>query len=202
MTSSRFTAERGKAFIDAVVAIAMTLLILPLMESIGEAVGHESTATEWFVDHWGQLLSFVLSFTIIAIFWIGHHRVFSRVHHVSSGLLWVTAAWLLTIVWLPVATAMSGQMSVDDPIVRLTYIGSMLLIALLVVAIRLYLRAHPDLHDMSPALIRRGLLAEIAVAGLFLVALLLSVFVPGLGYWPLLLLIGTAFIPRLIRRER
>ena len=40
------SAERLKAFIDAVVAIAMTLLILPLMESVGE-VADASGTTLW-----------------------------------------------------------------------------------------------------------------------------------------------------------
>ncbi len=34
-----YAAERPKAFFDAVVAIAMTLLILPLMESVGDVGG-------------------------------------------------------------------------------------------------------------------------------------------------------------------
>lgn len=34
-----YATERPKAFFDAVVAIAMTLLILPLMESVGDVGG-------------------------------------------------------------------------------------------------------------------------------------------------------------------
>ena len=34
-----YAAERPKAFVDAVVAIALTLLILPLMESVGDVGG-------------------------------------------------------------------------------------------------------------------------------------------------------------------
>ncbi len=37
-------AERPKAFFDAVVAIAMTLLILPLMESVGDVADASGTA--------------------------------------------------------------------------------------------------------------------------------------------------------------
>ena len=38
-TAQRFPAEQARAFADAVVAIAMTLLILPLMESVGDVGG-------------------------------------------------------------------------------------------------------------------------------------------------------------------
>ena len=40
-----YAAERPKAFFDAVVAIAMTLLILPLMESVGEVAPMEMSGT-------------------------------------------------------------------------------------------------------------------------------------------------------------
>lgn len=61
-----FGAERAKTFVDAVVAIAMTLLILPLMESVAAAGGTGETAAEWVGGHGGQLFAFVLSFAVIA----------------------------------------------------------------------------------------------------------------------------------------
>ncbi|MBN9180660.1 MAG: DUF1211 domain-containing protein, partial [Microbacterium sp.] len=48
-----YDADRAKAFIDAVVAIAMTLLILPLMESVGEAAGADQGAAVWIEEHQG-----------------------------------------------------------------------------------------------------------------------------------------------------
>ena len=71
-----YPAERTKAFIDAAVAIALTLLILPLMESVGEVAGEGEDALTWLQDHRGQLVSFVLSFVLIALFWLIHHHLF------------------------------------------------------------------------------------------------------------------------------
>ena len=39
-----YAAERMKAFVDAVVAIAMTLLILPLLESVSDVAGEDGRA--------------------------------------------------------------------------------------------------------------------------------------------------------------
>jgi hypothetical protein len=69
-----------KFFTDAVVAIAMTLLILPLMESVAEAGRDGVTTADYLSEHGGQLFSFALSFVIIASFWAGHH---SLVEHVE-----------------------------------------------------------------------------------------------------------------------
>ena len=82
----RFRTERFKAFVDAVVAIAMTLLILPLMESVSEAASGKLSTAEFVIEHSGQLLSFGLSFVLIATFWMGHHRQYRDVEWITGPL--------------------------------------------------------------------------------------------------------------------
>ncbi|HOQ54587.1 MAG TPA: TMEM175 family protein, partial [Micropruina sp.] len=102
-------AERLVFFTDAVVAIAMTLLILPLMESIGDAPD-EGDTLHWLGAHRSQLVSFVLSFVIISVFWRAHHRLFEHVATVTQGLFVLDFCWMFTVVWLPIATALTGAM--------------------------------------------------------------------------------------------
>ena len=49
-------AERLKFFTDAVVAIAMTLLILPLMEAVSEAASDDLGTAAYLGAHGGELL--------------------------------------------------------------------------------------------------------------------------------------------------
>lgn len=195
-----FSAERAKAFIDAVVAIAMTLLILPLMESISDAADDDKSSAHWFAEHEWQLVSFVLSFAIIAMFWINHHRMFARVERVTTGLLWVSMAWLLSIVWLPVATAMTGRMSDDDRLAQIVYIGSMIVVCLLTLTTRLYLRRHGGLHEMPERDLREGIAADLAMASLFALSLVVALAVPVIGYFALFLMFLTGFLQRLFAR--
>ncbi|MCM3657529.1 TMEM175 family protein [Agromyces mediolanus] len=182
------SAERLKAFTDAVVAIAMTLLILPLMESVTDAGAEGGGVAVWFGEHAEQLMSFALSFALIATFWLANHRVFARVERTSPTLLWLTIGWMFTIVWLPVPTAMLGAMETDDA-QKLVYIGSLVLTSGMSLAIRWYLLRHPALHAIAEPRLRRGILADVITTGLFLVALALSILVPAIGYWALLLLV-------------
>lgn len=186
-----YAAERPKAFADAVVAIAMTLLILPLMESVGETAASGEDTLAWLGDHSDQLISFVLSFVIIAMFWLSHHRLFSAVERVTDRTLWLLAAWMLSIVWLPVATAISGQMSGTDAMAKILYIGSMIVTSLLSLAVRAHLGNHPGLHEVPDDRLRTGIADDLAMAALFAIALALTLAVPPIGYYAMLVMLLT-----------
>ncbi|MFF2841832.1 TMEM175 family protein [Paenarthrobacter sp. NPDC057981] len=192
--------ERLQAFTDAVVAIALTLLILPLMESVGELADHNGTTAQWLVEEQYALLGFALSFILIAVFWTHHHRLFRQVRQVDSGLLWLTVAWMFFIVVMPVATSLSTQMDADwaQPLV---YIGTLFATSLMLLLARIYLRAHPALHTMDPEEMRSGIRAGTIVAGLFLAALLLALVIPSAGNLPLLLMLLSEPLQRLDRRR-
>ncbi|MEJ1113179.1 TMEM175 family protein [Paenarthrobacter sp. CCNWLY172] len=192
--------ERLQAFTDAVVAIALTLLILPLMESVGELADHNGTTAEWLAEEQYALLGFVLSFVLIAVFWVHHHKLFRSVKHVDPGLLWLTVAWMFTIVVMPVATSLSTQMPSDwaQPLI---YIGTLFATSLMLLVARAYLRSHPDLHTMGDAESASGIRASGIVSGLFLAALVLAVAIPGAGNWPLLLMLLSEPLQRLDRRR-
>ena len=202
VTSSRelSSPERLQAFTDAVVAIALTLLILPLMESVGELADHHGTTAQWFAEERYPLLGFVLSFVLISVFWVHHHRLFRNVRLVDSALLWLTIAWMFTIVWMPVATALSTQMKGDwaQPLV---YIGTLFATSFLLLLARVYLRSHPHLHDLDEAATRSGIQAGTIVAALFLAALILALIVPDMGNLPLLLMVLSEPLQRLSRRR-
>jgi uncharacterized membrane protein len=65
--------DRLLTFVDAIVAIAITLLVLPLAELTTD-IGGQPVA-HLLRTHQGQLWSFLLSFAVIARLWfVQHHR--------------------------------------------------------------------------------------------------------------------------------
>ncbi len=195
-----YAAERPKAFIDAVVAIAMTLLILPLMESVSEISASNGTAMEWAFEHSDLIVSFVLSFVIIAMFWLNHHRLFNVVDRLTNAALWLLVAWMLTIVWLPVATAISGHLSAKDASAKVIYVGSMILTALLSFAVRTYLARHGELHRATPEQLRSGMAVDLTLALLFGIALLVAVMFPCIGYLSMLVMFANPLVQRAFER--
>jgi uncharacterized membrane protein len=199
-TRPLLSAERLKAFEDAVVAIAMTLLILPLLENVSEFAREHKTALDFVQTENKQLFSFALSFVIIAVFWMNHHRVFDRVEKATNALVWLQVGWMFTIVWLPVSTAMVGVMP-DDATQKLLYIGALLASSLLMLGTRLYLRRHPELHHITPPSLRRGLIAEVVMSVLFAVSLVIAVLVPNIGYAAMFLLLLSGPAQAFVARE-
>jgi uncharacterized membrane protein len=194
-------AERLKAFCDAVVAIAMTLLILPLMESVGVAASDHLSAFEWLSRNGGQLFSFVLSFVLIANLWITHHDLFTGVHRVTTSFIWLTIAWMFTIVWLPIPTALGGQLPRDAG-QEILYIGTLALTGVAMFLSRLYVLRHPALHDVREARLRAGLAADLIKVAMFLLVLAVALVFPIVGYWAMLLLLLVGPLHRLVMRRR
>lgn len=193
------SASRLKAFVDAVVAIAMTLLILPLLDSIGDAATTGLSTGEWLREDGSSLFAFVLSFAVIASFWVNHHQLFARVERVTSGLLWITILWMLTIVWLPVATALVGQLEAD-PLQKAVYIGTMVLSSAIAMLTRGYLRSHAELHTFSVSHMRREFAADAVSPVLFALCLFVALMLPAVGYWAMLLMVGVGPGERLAKR--
>jgi uncharacterized membrane protein len=206
-TDAAYSSARAKSFVDAVVAIAMTLLILPLVDSFTASTESVTASTQplpdaatWFGGHASLLFASGVSFVVIALFWIEHHRMYARVHRVTVDLLWLNVAWLATIVWMPVATAMSEEMQSNDDLSVTVYIGSMALASVLALAQRLFLRRRKDLHDASESQLRSGIAVDLSMVTLFLVSLAIAILFPLVNYFALFLLMLTEPLQRLYAR--
>ncbi len=126
--------ERSIGLTDAVVAIAMTLLILPLVEVADEVdTNHPG---EFLAEHWDLLLSFVVSFLVIYVFWTAHSTALRRLAGTDQevpALRQLNMCWLLVIAFLPFPTAVVGRevTTTSAPF----YIGSMFVLSALTAAI-------------------------------------------------------------------
>ena len=173
-------------FSDAVVAIAATLLILPLVEE-ASSLGDDGVAA-FLGDNSQRILVFVLSFVVISRFWLVHHTVFKTIEAPSRGVVWANSLWLLSIVFLPFPTEIIGSASAFDPVSNGLYIGTMLITA--IAELLLARLAHQPLTSY--------VVTAVAMAA----ALLLAVLIPPVGLFALLLLLLSGQATRIARRIR
>lgn len=179
----------------------MTLLILPLLESISAAGASDLSTADFLSENAGQLFSFALSFLLIAKFWLEHHHQYTEVTALTPALMSINIAWLATIVWLPVPTAMLGQMDTDS-LQELVYIGTLILTQATTLSGRLYLLRHPELTTAAASRLRQGVAGDTAAIILFGAALALAVSLRDQSYLVLLLLLLTGPLAQLLSRLR
>src|SRR5919202_3679717 len=99
--------ERTITLTDAVVAIAMTLLVLPLVDLAPEI--DETGLADLLRAHGSELLGFMLSFLVIYLLWAAHERAFAVLEVARPALQTLNMLWLLGIAFLPFPTALVGR---------------------------------------------------------------------------------------------
>ncbi len=107
-----FQVERLAFFSDAVFAIAITLLII---EFRVPHITKESTfdsVWEQIVELRYNFIALLLSFTLIASYWIRHHFLFKHIHNYNKPVVIANMFVLLPIIFFPFTTAFFAE-SID-----------------------------------------------------------------------------------------
>ena len=93
---------RLEAFSDGVLAIIITIMVLEL--KVPHAVQLDALKPLLPV-----LLSYVLSFIYLGIYWNNHHHLFQITEEVSGGILWANLHLLFWLSLFPFTTAWMGE---------------------------------------------------------------------------------------------
>ena len=101
--------HRIEALTDGIFAVAMTLLVIEL--KIGE---HGEITTSAQLQHalvalLPKAIAWIISFFVLAFFWLGHHRLFQHVRHVDGQMLWSNIVMLGAASLMPFSSALVGQ---------------------------------------------------------------------------------------------
>jgi uncharacterized membrane protein len=93
---------RLEAFSDGVIAVIITIMVLELKAPVDGSV-----AALLRLEH--PLLNYILSFLVVAIVWVNHHHLLSRVARVNAKVLWANTALLFWLSLIPLATSYLGE---------------------------------------------------------------------------------------------
>lgn len=191
--------ERLLAYTDAVVAIAQTLLILPLLESVSDAKAHHLSTSEWLGENVDMLIWFLMSFGLIGSFWFTHNRVFRHIEHPTELINLFNLMWMLSIVFQPVATALLG-LGQPEPVQFVLYIGSLLLCNLAMNLIVWQLLRDPRLGNPENPLRASQVAASLSQTLLTVLALVIALVVGKTeGYYAMFVMTLMPLMVRLFR---
>ena len=110
--------KRVEFLTDGIFAVVMTLLVLeisiPQISSSHDDATIDSAAAETellkgLFDLWPKLLSFGITFIILAIYWLAHHRQFYYIKHVNRTLIWINFMFLMATCLLPFSASLLGE---------------------------------------------------------------------------------------------
>jgi uncharacterized membrane protein len=184
--------DRVAFFSDAVFAIAMTLLVVGIgvprvrdSSLIGEKLGDKQT----------EIFSFFLSFLVIGLYWLAHHRFFSKLVAVDGRFMRINLVYLAAIAFMPFPTALVGTYGDSESIVIVLY-AITLGIASFLDAILFWHAQRADLLRvrLSDTAFRNYLIAALAPALVFAISIPIALADPGLALLSWLLIFPAEFL--------
>jgi len=135
------TRGRLEAFSDGVFAILITIMVLELRPPHGSSLADMAPLLP-------KLLSYLLSFVYLGIYWNNHHHMLHAVQRVDGRVLWANLHLLFWLSLVPFVTAWMGEHHAAP--VPVALYGAVLLLSAL--AYTLLTRALLALHAADSAL--------------------------------------------------
>ncbi len=148
---------RIEAFSDGVFAIIVTLLVLELKVPELEGEHHAAEVGAALVKLLPKFMSWVMSFAIVSIFWVNHHRFFHLLKHADNGLLWLNCLFLMLLSFIPFPTALLGEYH-REPVAVIVFGAVMTLASLVFALMRWYASLYAKImrEDLSAAYLKKS----------------------------------------------
>jgi len=97
---------RLEIFSDGILAIVITIMVL-------EMKAPESKEWSALVPVIPVLLSYVLSFIYLSIYWLNHHLLFQAIERVNTQVIWANMNLLFWLSLIPFTTSWMGENHLD-----------------------------------------------------------------------------------------
>jgi uncharacterized membrane protein len=183
---------RVETISDGIFAIALTLLVL----SINFDQAPHQTFGEAFRDAIPQIWAYALSFAVITLFWIGHHRFFMTLRTADHRLVVLNFVYLGIIAFIPFPTEVLGDHG-DEPGAAVLYAATLAIAMLATCAMTVYaLRA--DLYEPNyrRRTAERAITRNLITAGVFATSIPFALWLGSAQaewWWLLLVPLGIFF---------
>lgn len=151
-----FMVERITFFTDAVIAIAITLLILEIkVPHFTKDTTYDMVMDQLSGSSYG-FMALLATFVVISMYWMTHHLLFKHILNFNRMLLGANMAFLLTIIFFPFTTSLfsesSDNLSVFSFALKLFFLNNILaLLALSAIYWVAFIKNKEFILPLSPA---------------------------------------------------
>jgi uncharacterized membrane protein len=171
----RASTERLGSFSDGVFAVIITIMVLELKPP------PERATFAALLPLWSTALSYVVSYYFIAIVWVNHHHLLRFYPHASPHLIWINFVHLFMVSLVPFSTAWIADTKLAAVPV-FVYAAVFVLVNLAYIPFELHAMASASAEEISPQTRRFAKMRSLFTLGTFLVAMLVSLKFPSLGF--------------------
>ena len=114
----RIPLDRLVSISDAIIAFAMTLLVLNVDIPRDHNFSEQGLFSFLFgLEH--DLVVYAASFLLIVAYWVEHQQIFHYVRYINRNLNWLTFAFLFFVTMVPFGTKLKGLYRSDAIVVAL-----------------------------------------------------------------------------------
>jgi uncharacterized membrane protein len=164
--SGERSVDRLVQFSDGVFTVALTLLVIDIAVPNLPAGATESALVNELASQVPNILAFLLTFWVVAAFWLNHHRFFTFIRRYDGRLILLNLIFLMTVCFIPWPTAVLGHYG-SYLATWVLYALSMAAIGIMALAIWVYASNKPSLVDDVTPDLRRYYAARAAVEPVF-----------------------------------
>ena len=195
---------RIEYFSDAVFAIALTLLVLDIR--VPEVRHPGSQLLPAILNLWPTLFAYALSFFIIALNWVFHHRKFRALVGYDTGLIVWNFVFLGFVALVPFPTSLLSEYGPEGRVAVVLYAAEVAILSLLQAVIWAYARRKKLLvDDIDPTLFRYVQRDGLASPIIFVLSIPVAIFAPDASWamfmwilvWPV-----SVLVPRIGAKRR
>jgi uncharacterized membrane protein len=194
--------ERLVFFSDAVFAIAITLLALEIrLPELRDPTARElAQALRGLLP---QFYSFAISFWIIGVYWLAHHRIFRYIRAYDRRLMVINLWFLMWIVLIPFSASLLGGYA-SYQLAEVVYFSHMIVTSLSMALLWWYATSDRKLvdPDLDPALVGYNYLRISSLPIVFVLAIGISFFSTAAAGYSVLLLFFVRPVINLYARRR
>ena len=139
--------SRLEAFSDGIFAVVITLLVLDI--KLPPGISYDKLPSALY-DLLPKVLSYVLSFSVVGVYWAFHHFSLSQLRRVDGTLVFLNLLLMLLVTFMPFPTILLGEYPMTA--IPLVIYGASLVTSNLIGFVWVvHIHRHPELLAKAPA---------------------------------------------------